>query len=668
MSDFFEVENMKKVFILFSVIIFALFVLSACSGSDSDSGTDTGTPPAPVYDISVTPPDGLLLKNGEAAKIVTATVTRDGAPASGVILTASGAGLSFRPVEGETDDDGVCVFEVSAATDLQSSGTMSISGESVSGEIAYTVVETTTLTELWGSEVVYGAVTMEGVTSGPVTIATPAEHTLSMQGSAMLHKSAVIASVNAAGDLQFTYDKGFLMEEGGGTYFDTLRITVDGEPSLLAVKINVTDGSAAYPYPIYTKRELQAINYSLQGYYPNLDKHYILMNDISISSDSVPWTPIGSYRYDLKLPFTGYFNGNNHSITDLTGTLFGYIKADVTDPENPPIAVERLHLETPAAGLNFGGGQITGLLANYFEGGVIQYVSAGGKIISSSTSGILINEFHNGGILRRCYSTVDADVQYTVGLLASRFGDGKIEDCYTTGTAETDVSAYTYSNIAGIAAFGAQYFGELNPKVYNTYAAGEMVGYETGGYGGGIASTDTFSSSFGRAEVKNSLALVKSVHINGNPDFSSSMTAEVAKSGVARVASVANPGGGTPTSVELENNYAYDGMDLFVKRVFDNPAIYGGDNGVKNPVDDPDGDDGQGVALLDLTEDFFTRDAASSGLGWSNEIWDFNFTGTERSWKLPIIKGYRETEQKALCLPDHLRADPSYTVNFPHCP
>jgi hypothetical protein len=254
--------------------------------------------------------------------------------------------------------------------------------------------------------------------------------------------------------------------------------------------------------------------------------------------------------------------------------------------------------------------------------------------------------------------------------LATYLGNAKIEDCYTTGTVKANVSTYTYSEIAGIAVLGRGDGGDS--KVYNTYATGEMVGYETGGYGGGITVSTALTPYGGtdyRGEVKNSLALMKSVHIYGNNGSAYSWTADVAKSGVARVTSRANPGATlNPNHVDLENNYAYDGMDLYVKRVADNPGDYGGDNGVKAPVDDPDGDDGQGVALLDLTENFFTRDAAASGLGWSNEIWDFNFADTERSWKLPIIKGYRETEQKALCLPDHLRADPSYTVNFPHCP
>jgi hypothetical protein len=638
--NIFEVEDMKKFFIILSVTLSALFLLSACG--ESDSGSNSGTPPpAPVYGISVTPADSLLLKNGEAAKSVTAVVTRDGAPASGVTLTASGSGLSFRPAEGETDEDGLCVFEVSAATDTQTSGVITISGEALSGEafaaeLGYTVVETATLTELWGSEITYLAFTMEGLESDTFTVTTPPERSIRMQESIILN-GAVIAVVNEDGDLEFSYDKGFLLGSGSDSYIEHIRVIVDGgEPSLLAVRINVANGSREYPYPIRTKKELQAINYNVKGVYPNLNKHFILMNNISMDEDDEPWTPIGVYSNTASArPFSGSFNGNNHSITDLTGSLFLYIKPDVPDPDNPPVVVEKLHLETPPGGMDIAAANntFTGILASYVYGGVIQYVSAGGKVTSTDNGGgIFIGRFMDGAILRRCYSTVDAtNMRYNTGLLVQELG-AQIEDCYTTGSVAFYNAGSTMA-ISGIAStVGSTY---LIGKVYNTYATGKVGGpsLNQGGHGGGIfAATQTCAG----CEVKNNIALIDYIRIGvNNPE------------GVGRISS--------PATVTLENNYAYKDMVIIPQ------------TGSKTVVSDLAGVDGLDIEPTDLTADFFIRDAASSGLGWSGEIWDFDFDDTERSWKLPIIKGYREAEQKLLCLPAHLQTDPGYTTDFPHC-
>jgi hypothetical protein len=109
----------------------------------------------------------------------------------------------------------------------------------------------------------------------------------------------------------------------------------------------------------------------------------------------------------------------------------------------------------------------------------------------------------------------------------------------------------------------------------------------------------------------------------------------------------------------MENNYAYANMSLRTSQ---------GGGSTKTATDDINGADGKSIAPMELTKDFFTRGADASGLGWGEEVWDFEFDEPERSWKLPIIKGYREAEQKAFCLPAHLRADPGYVAAYPYCP
>ena len=63
-------------------------------------------------------------------------------------------------------------------------------------------------------------------------------------------------------------------------------------------------GTAADPYIIQTAAELQSIQNNLAAYYK-------LANDINLSG--VTWTPIGS----SAAPFTGSFDGNSHTISNL---------------------------------------------------------------------------------------------------------------------------------------------------------------------------------------------------------------------------------------------------------------------------------------------------------------------------------------------------------------
>lgn len=66
------------------------------------------------------------------------------------------------------------------------------------------------------------------------------------------------------------------------------------------------DGTPQNPYQISTAEQLDAVRI-------NLDANYILVNDIDLSKYD-NWVPIGNY----KKGFTGIFDGNNHTIYNMT--------------------------------------------------------------------------------------------------------------------------------------------------------------------------------------------------------------------------------------------------------------------------------------------------------------------------------------------------------------
>lgn len=77
-----------------------------------------------------------------------------------------------------------------------------------------------------------------------------------------------------------------------------------GNYNLDAVWSYKGSGTASDPYQIYDADQLEGIQ--------ELDKHYILMNDITIAADAnEAWRPVGT----STAPFAGEFNGNNKTIS-----------------------------------------------------------------------------------------------------------------------------------------------------------------------------------------------------------------------------------------------------------------------------------------------------------------------------------------------------------------
>ena len=101
----------------------------------------------------------------------------------------------------------------------------------------------------------------------------------------------------------------------------------------IADSYNGGDGTAENPYQIATVEQLALLAYQTDNGIGG-DACYILTNDISLYG-SVMWNPIGEFQddnnYDDAIGFTGVFDGNGHSISDMnfynnngSGGLFAY--------------------------------------------------------------------------------------------------------------------------------------------------------------------------------------------------------------------------------------------------------------------------------------------------------------------------------------------------------
>ena len=173
-----------------------------------------------------------------------------------------------------------------------------------------------------------------------------------------------------------------------------------------------------------------------------LNGKYILVNDLSL--DNVEWTPIGT---NTK-PFTGFFDGNGHTISNLKITaqhnyfgLFGYNTGSIQNLGITTISYSgyvRLTGAIYAGGLvGYNSGTVMNCytsevnillyhfpdvnVATGFAGGLSGYNT--GKILCSYSSGTQVS--------MTAMATISATYAYAGGLVGCN-KNGTISDCYST--------------------------------------------------------------------------------------------------------------------------------------------------------------------------------------------------------------------------------------------
>jgi subtilisin family serine protease len=167
--------------------------------------------------------------------------------------------------------------------------------------------------------------------------------------------------------------------------------------------------------PIYTAQDLDDVRNDLTG-------SYVLMNNIDLSGWG-EWDPIGDY-FD---PFTGTFDGQGHTINDLTITAFDY----------------------SAYTYGFAG------LFGYMDNGNIKNVGM---------ADTMIDLYY--------YPTTNPTGKYFAGAVCGG-GGGEISNCYNTG------SVYSNSAAAGITAGGLDESAAIR-DCYNTGPASARLGVQAG--------------------------------------------------------------------------------------------------------------------------------------------------------------------------------------------
>lgn len=165
--------------------------------------------------------------------------------------------------------------------------------------------------------------------------------------------------------------------------------------------------------PIYTAEDLHKINVNLNG-------HYILMNDIDLSGWG-EWEPIGNNDEGNRISFNGIFDGNGHTITnlsiDVSGNSDSEFKGFFGNAEGGTIK-NLIISNAKITGIASAVSQI-GIIAG--RGGIISNCNVNGSINVTSDTTTLYTRRTIGGIAGNTQGKLEfcsSDVEITVNQMA----------------------------------------------------------------------------------------------------------------------------------------------------------------------------------------------------------------------------------------------------------
>jgi predicted outer membrane repeat protein len=275
------------------------------------------------------------------------------------------------------------------------------------------------------------------------------------------------------------------------------------------IKYGGGTGEPNDPYLIYTAEQLNTIGLNQE----DADKHFKLMADIDLSDyQGDSFNRIGFYdppefAPDWHPPFTGIFDGNNHTISNFTYVvdvneplkenglwgdenvgLFGVLSGEQAQIKNLGLINPKIYPSIMCTEWVTSVGAIAGELR---LGSITNCYVEGGKISGDITVGGLVGS--NEGTISNCYTTCDVTwangrllrpLDLPFELIPGSFGGlvgfnrSQIYDCYTTG------SIQGYNSSGGL--IGHNHRDVFDPDldcglISNCYATGEVSGNENVG-------------------------------------------------------------------------------------------------------------------------------------------------------------------------------------------
>ena len=215
---------------------------------------------------------------------------------------------------------------------------------------------------------------------------------------------------------------------------------VKGEQSSELPSWMLSDASTIY---ITTAQQLKQLADEVNAGDSKSGKTVLLMNDIDLSGYA-NWSPIGTLNLnwsDVSRPFSGVFDGQNHTISNLTCTsvtngyagLFGNFDGTVQNLilRDAQITVEGL--------------QAAAVVCENYKGQVLNCAMIGGSVKGKGVAGGVV--CYNRGTVENCYATGDVTslsggrVCYAGGVVGYNYTEGTVQSCYAAGRVESEKHA-----------------------------------------------------------------------------------------------------------------------------------------------------------------------------------------------------------------------------------
>ena len=215
---------------------------------------------------------------------------------------------------------------------------------------------------------------------------------------------------------------------------------VKGEQSSELPSWMLSDASTIY---ITTAQQLKQLADEVNAGDSKSGKTVLLMNDIDLSVYP-NWSPIGTLNLnwsDVSRPFSGVFDGQNHTISNLTCTsvtngyagLFGNFDGTVQNLilRDAQITVEGL--------------QAAAVVCENYKGQVLNCAMIGGSVKGKGVAGGVV--CYNRGTVENCYATGDVTslsggrVCYAGGVVGYNYTEGTVQSCYAAGRVESEKHA-----------------------------------------------------------------------------------------------------------------------------------------------------------------------------------------------------------------------------------
>jgi hypothetical protein len=242
-------------------------------------------------------------------------------------------------------------------------------------------------------------------------------------------------------------------------------------------------GTAEDPYQIATADDLIALGETYEDY----DKHFILTDDIDLDPNlprrkvferAVIAPDVNDVEWGFQgVRFTGGFDGNGHTISNLTvhgGSylgLFGCVGGFLSLADIANVRMDNVDVN----GIGDHVGSLVGNFGDWGEGGVMTNCYSTGTVSGSSEVGGLVGSngyffLARGGVLANCYTAATVTGYENVGGLVGYNSFGSVVASYGTGT----VSGH--SGVGGLIGTNDQ-----DGTVIRCFATCTVVADESGG-------------------------------------------------------------------------------------------------------------------------------------------------------------------------------------------